>query len=396
MRRYLFVFLSIFTIVFCMPYNADAQTLVRGKLVDESGSVVPFASVTLASNPQIGTVTNLMGEFSMQNVSLEDILIVDHLGYEKVSIPVRDISEVENAVYTLTQKLIEIPEIVVTPNGVKDIIKETVSNIDNIYPLEYPVAHGIFRKQMMKGDEYAFFGECDMDLVWNSIPEMNRTGKYEQQQRVSNIKVSEDKFLNDMGYVSGQAERMLMSYPIADFIISKRDNYIWQVESISEKSGMQVMEVSFKEKTITPLEMYGRMYISLEDRGIMAFMYNAKANSLTFKSPFGTTVIEFSKGDCMYSVFYKKQGDRWMFDYGRMEWISDAKVTTSKKKITEINYTGKITMAYDYIVTGWGGIADQKEKKNFERLNDPFIKLKDKYQKTDMSAFKVILPDYKF
>jgi|GEM_PF-5131148 hypothetical protein len=395
MRRYLFVFLSVFTTVSGMSYNADAQTLVRGKLVDESGSVVPFASVTLASNPQIGTVTNLMGEFSMQNISLEDILIVDHLGYEKASIPVRDISEVGNAVYTLTQKLIEIPEIVVTPNGVKDIIKEAISKIDDIYPLEYPVAHGIFRKQMMKGDEYAFFGECDMDLVWNSFPEMNRTGKYEQHQRVSNIKVSEDRFFHEMGYVSATSESMLRSYPISDFIL-KSDNFLWKVESISEKSGIQVMEVSFKESTPTQRELYGKIYISLEDHGIIASIYTIKSNTLTLKDFFGTTTMDFSPGKQTYSVYYKRQEGKWMFDYGRMEWISDAKITTSKKRVAEMNYAGEITMVYDYIVTGWSSIANQKEKKEFEKPSDPFIKLKDQYPKTDMSEFKVILPDYKF
>ena len=136
MKRCSYAILAFFAMIVCMSHNAGAQTLVRGKLIDENGSVVPFASVTLVSNSQIGTVTNLMGEFSMQNISLRDTLIVDHLGYERLLIPAKDIPSSESLVYTLIQKLIEIPEVVVTPNGVKDIIKEAASKIDDNYPLE--------------------------------------------------------------------------------------------------------------------------------------------------------------------------------------------------------------------------------------------------------------------
>ena len=397
MRRYLFVFLSVFTTIVCMPYNADVQTLVKGKLVDVNGSVIPFASITLSSNPRIGTVTNLMGEFSMQNISHGDILVVDHLGYERLLIPVSDILGVENVVYTLIQKFIEINEVVVTSNGVKDIIKEAASKINVNYPLEYPMAQGIFRKQMMKGDEYAFFGECDMSLIWNSFLEMNSIGKYEQLQKVSSIRISEDRLLNEMWYISANLAPMLTSYPIHSFIV-RNDDYIWEIESISEKSGTQVMEINFKEKVATQSQLYGKVYISMEDRAVMACIYYAKTNHLAAGKIFSVSTVEFSEGEQAYSIYYKKheQRDKWMLNYARIEWISDAKIRVNDFEIPRMFYDGKITLTYDYMILDWSDITSRRDKRGFEKPSDPFIKLRKKYPKANMSEFKIILPDYKF
>ena len=433
----------IFASLLCFSNSASAQFVIRGKLINEAGRAVPSASIVISSRPRVGTVTNLAGEFSLQAYS-NDTLVVDHLGYERLLISASNMQRIENPVYMLIRKSIEIPEIVVTPDGIKFIIKEAYSKIESNYPMEYPIAQGTFRKQMMKGDEYAFFGECNMDFICNSIPDANRRNEIGQRQKVSNIRISEDKFFDEMGYLWASIDLILMPYPVLSFIGTKVDNYIWALENISERSGMQIAEISFKESIATQSNLRGTVYISLNDRGIIAYTYTFKSFPLKRRNIFNTFAMEFSEGDQTFSVFYRKEKDKWFFNYARMDWISDAKITLGRRRairedderrITEgdqiftvfyrkendklvfnlekmdsisnakiisdrrreaqVNYEGKITMTYDYIVSGWMG-ATRRERRDFNKTEDPFIKLKGLYPKTDMSEFKVILPDYKF
>ena len=372
----------------CNP--AWAQVSVRGQIIDENGKGLPFASVYILSNPQVGTISNLSGEFSMQNVLPQDTLVVDYLGYEILKIPIQEMINSDNQIYALTQKSIEIPEIVITPEGVKDMIKEAYSKIADNYPAAYPIIQGIFRKQVVKDGEYSLFGECYLDLRYNSLSEIAKTRSLGGKQRVFNIRLSEDNFLNEDVYLSISPESIITPYPIfSPLYNNQRDNYIWTTEAILEKSGEQIMEISFKSKDAS-LERHGRIYVSIKDKAIVAIIDTSKTN-LGGHNSSGVTTETNNSYTTMYA-FYKKERDKWVLSYNRVDIISDIKYIN--KREPEKNFESPVIISYDYMTIGWKEIS--AEDSNFEKCKDPFSKPGRKYPKTEMSEFTKILPDYKF
>jgi len=67
----------------CLSISAQSQTYT-GRVTDEQGKPLPYATVYLLQDPQIGTATNSDGIFTLQTgVSLQSQVIVSFLGYEK-------------------------------------------------------------------------------------------------------------------------------------------------------------------------------------------------------------------------------------------------------------------------------------------------------------------------
>ena len=84
MRYALCIILSIF----CCLWLSAAE--YKGRVVDEQGQPVPFATVYLEQNPMIGTATNNDGVFAFQaDVPDYYVVVVSFIGYEKqhVSLP---------------------------------------------------------------------------------------------------------------------------------------------------------------------------------------------------------------------------------------------------------------------------------------------------------------------
>lgn len=64
-----------------------AASVVTGRVFDENGEPVSYASVYCAGNPQNGVITDADGIFSMENLSADDMLVVSFIGYETCNIP---------------------------------------------------------------------------------------------------------------------------------------------------------------------------------------------------------------------------------------------------------------------------------------------------------------------
>ena len=77
MKKLLLIFLSL------LPILLKAQTYT-GRVTDDKGTPLPYATVYLLQDPAIGTATNSDGIFTLQTgVSLQSQVIVSFLGYEK-------------------------------------------------------------------------------------------------------------------------------------------------------------------------------------------------------------------------------------------------------------------------------------------------------------------------
>ena len=106
--------LSIYTV-------AIAQGIVRGKITDISGETQIGVTIVVKSNPSVGTVTDLDGNYSLKiNDSVPQIILVSFISYntiEEIVHPVNGEVLVKN--YFLVPASMNIKEVEVTAKAIK-------------------------------------------------------------------------------------------------------------------------------------------------------------------------------------------------------------------------------------------------------------------------------------
>lgn len=94
---------------------AVAQGVVTGRVVDEKGQPVPYASVALADG-RTGTATNEVGEFSLRVPALPQQLVVLSIGYGRAGALATQAGALP-VVIVLKASAVELPEVTVRANA---------------------------------------------------------------------------------------------------------------------------------------------------------------------------------------------------------------------------------------------------------------------------------------
>ena len=103
----------------CLCIIAQAQTYT-GRVTDEKGSPLPYATVYLLQDPQIGTATNADGIFTLQTgVSLQSQVIVSFLGYEKKELTLAYFADSTLKTVALKEQPLALEETVVSARASK-------------------------------------------------------------------------------------------------------------------------------------------------------------------------------------------------------------------------------------------------------------------------------------
>ena len=113
MRKKLQVFLLG---MLCFAFTGKSQVLtVSGKVLDEQGAPVPFASVVIKGKVKTGTTSDQDGKFSIQ-VSKGNVLVVSAINFVTMEIIVGSSPTLE---IKLTAAKVDLSEVVVTAMGIK-------------------------------------------------------------------------------------------------------------------------------------------------------------------------------------------------------------------------------------------------------------------------------------
>ena len=108
-KRLLLILILTF-VAFCKSFSQNA---IKGVVCDKGNEPIIGASVMVKGTTN-GTITDLNGEFTLNNVSKKDVLIVSFIGYKTMEIPVGD-QKVLTA--TLLEDLQTLDEVVVVGFG---------------------------------------------------------------------------------------------------------------------------------------------------------------------------------------------------------------------------------------------------------------------------------------
>ena len=126
MRR----FLSLFTVLMLSGVLAYAQTrIVSGKVVDNTGKAVPFASVVVQGS-KAGAQTDVNGEYSIR-VKTGDVLKISSTDYEAATVNIT--GSTSSITTELTLRANTIKEVIVTSAfQTKRTLRSQTSNVQNV------------------------------------------------------------------------------------------------------------------------------------------------------------------------------------------------------------------------------------------------------------------------
>lgn len=117
MKKFLFLAL-LMIIIFSV---SKGQGTVRGKVSDESGETLIGVPIILKSNPKVGTVTDLDGNYSIKiNDGNAQTLVFSYVGYKSVEVQVNPVNgEVISKNIVLVSAVKEIKEVQITAKAIK-------------------------------------------------------------------------------------------------------------------------------------------------------------------------------------------------------------------------------------------------------------------------------------
>ena len=124
--KYLFLICALSSLSFSAP---DAE--VRGKIVDrKTQEPLVGVSVTLKDNPDVGTITDLDGNFSLPVSDLQGTLRISYLGYESCEISLD--TATEPLTIEMNEDYFNLDEVVVTGQGAEISRRRLSSNVATI------------------------------------------------------------------------------------------------------------------------------------------------------------------------------------------------------------------------------------------------------------------------
>ncbi|HRE63766.1 MAG TPA: carboxypeptidase-like regulatory domain-containing protein, partial [Ferruginibacter sp.] len=124
MRR----FLSLFTMMMLSAVLSFAQSrLVTGRVSDESGKPVPFASVVIKNGG--GVQSDVNGEYSIR-VNPGDILQISGTNYDLVEIPVGSLTNITTVLKLKDNTMSEV--VVTSAFNTKRTARSIASNVQNV------------------------------------------------------------------------------------------------------------------------------------------------------------------------------------------------------------------------------------------------------------------------
>lgn len=368
--------------VWIISIGVSAQTItLKGKVLDAtSGEPIPFANIYITPDHTKSTITNLNGEFSLNDLNDQDSIRISYVGYEvlKVKCPAHWEKDIT---FQLKSRAYELQEVIISNVTIESLLKEVQKNRKKNYPDKYPILRGIYRKQEVSDNELVALYECNLDLKIPSV-KMVEKGK-KPQISVSNLKIlnpletSGKRLFGIFLYIEPMAYPTYMELSPENY-----NNYSWMIEQITlNDDGDDIYKISYKGTNHNNKNDKGYVYISKKEQAVVALHIVREIQNIQNKNE----DIEIRSSYCFWDVFYKKVEGRYQYSYMRTECLT-------KYYDWEKDQDAEYRIAVDYLVDG--NIEQEKECGKFESYNfDPFKRTDGAFIKP-INDFRKILPDY--
>ena len=306
---------------------------IAGKVVDgASGKPLHYASIDLAGT-SISNVSNADGFFSLKidvRTASDAPVVISHLGYATQTLSLSDFKDcslekplkIALAPVTLTLN----PALIRSLNP-EDLLMAALFRIKQNYPDKHVGMTAFYREMVKKGNsKYLTMNEAilDIDKAPYHTYQNDRIGIYKGRGS-QNYDSSDTLFIKYQGGVVSVFEIDQAKYPFGFVGITEVPRHYDLQAAPSEFLGDRMFYVvKFDQKPeLEDIYMRGKVYIDSESLAIgrVEMWMNVEGredavNLFVLKRPAST---RFEVQSAYYVVNYKCYGDKWYYDYAKME-----------------------------------------------------------------------------
>ncbi|MDR1913543.1 MAG: carboxypeptidase-like regulatory domain-containing protein [Clostridiales bacterium] len=381
MIRKINLLLLSLAILKCIP--VEGQNKINGRVVDANTSEsLPFVSVYIPTNNNKSTITNINGDFTVNDISENDTIHFSYIGYEVRSMIGREIA-INNKIQ-LQSKMFELPEILVTNINIRELIKSSFDKMKVNYPPAYPILQGIYRKQISENNTCVFIGESRLVIKPVDLKGLMKGKK--SKVSFSDIRIS----ANNQSDKSTNFNFIIDPAPYPVFSELRPENFSdfeWEIMGVYDsENDNRIFKIKFTGRPSSgdslKIHNSGIVYVSEKDRAILATRIVRKLKDQISTGKDGITTDNY----LIWDAYYKKNGAYYQYDYMRSEW----KFKYSSKEISE----GYYTITADYLnenIPASNKLNDRLKKAIFDPFREP-----QNAKILPFSALNKITPDYDF
>jgi hypothetical protein len=167
--RYFHCLLGVLLILWA-AYPVAAQVMITGRVVDEKGQPVPYASVALADG-RTGTATNEVGEFGLRVPALPQQLTVLSIGYGRAGALAAQAGALP-APIVLKSSAVELPEVTVRANAeAEELVRRCYAKLLR-HQADVQYGRGFYRQKTRENGRYRelFDAFYDVKLTPRNMP----------------------------------------------------------------------------------------------------------------------------------------------------------------------------------------------------------------------------------
>jgi len=347
--------LGISTSLYALPsshaQNNDNPTYTKyhGRLIDnKTHERIAYASI-FVQGQNVSTISNDQGEFIIKiaNNSGAKNLIISHLGYKNLIVPLKELTHRTNNLY-MEPTSIDLSQVYIRPGPVDQIIRKVIENESKNYSSVPNQMKGFYRESIRKRHSYVSLAEAVVNIYKSPYK-----GLSNDQVRVvigrmgTNVKKMDTLLFKLQG---GPATALLLDIIKHPYVLLSPEminqyHFTLQNEIKIGNKVFYVIGFSPISKVGTPLYS-GTFYVDVKSYALAYAKFhmdiiNPSEAALLFieKKPAGVRVTPLSAD---YITKYKEQNGKWYFNYARGEATFKVKW---KKKLFSSTYSTTFEMA---------------------------------------------------
>lgn len=293
--------------------SAFSNYTINGRIIDaKSKENIPYASIGFL-NKNRGTISNNDGNFSLtyNEQFLEDTLLIGHLGYRKLVIPVKQLKP-ENTYY-LEQQSISLQEVIIRSSDPRSLIRQALESKSKNYDINPFVHRAFYRETVKRNDRYMIYTEALFDIFKTAYrPTLfDDQLKLIKQRKFTDVNSKDTVLFKLQGGLGTSLMLDVIKHPINFLDENHLFEYDYFIRDMVIIDNDLAYLIEFKpNKMSNDMEFIGEIYLNINTLAIVKVNFNFTNDAI--KKLKNTFILRQSKAikahpfDSEYSVTYKK------------------------------------------------------------------------------------------
>ncbi len=368
---------------------------IHGSIVDQkSYEGIPFVAIGFL-NKNKGTISNNDGNFSFtyDEDSLNDTLLISHLGYGQLVIPVTELHS--DSVYELSQQSISLQEVIIRSTDPRSLIRQALGNKTINYDINPFIQRAFYRETVKRNDRFMVYTEAIFDIFKTAYrPTLfNDQIKLIKQRKFTDVNSQDTVLFKLHGGLSTSLMLDILKHPI-DFLNEERlYDYNYSIRDVVIIDNELAYLIEFKPlKLKDEMTFKGDVYINLHSMSIIKVNFRYTRESIKkLKSSF---IVKQSRSikahpiDAEYSISYKKHQNN-LYYVNHIKGCLKLKVK-KKRKLLSSTYETSFEMVSTDINTADVSRFSKRETINSKKV---FSDLSNSYNTAYWANENFIIPE---